>query len=104
MQKTRITLADGIEIEVQASEDERELIADADIDERLGAAIDAVRPVLIKTCKPVIEVWKELNKEMSMDEATVQLGLGFSAKGNVFIASGTADANLTVTLKLRPKD
>ena len=98
MSKTRITLQDGIEVEVEASEAERELIADSGVDERVDSAIDSVRPLLINACTPVVEVWKELNLEMSVSEAQVQLGLGFSAKGNVFIASGTASANLTVTL------
>lgn len=101
MPKSRITLQDGIEVE--ATERERELIADAGVDERVENAIDSVRPVLLKACKPVIEVWKELNQEMTLGEAKVTLGLGFSANGNVFIASGSASANLTLSLTLEPK-
>ena len=104
MSKTRITLADGIMVEVEATEEEREQVADSGMDERVDSAIDRVRPVLLKACKPVMEVWKELNKEMSVSQAEIELGLGFEAGGNVFIASGTAKANLTVRLTLTPKD
>jgi hypothetical protein len=46
---------------------------------------------------------EELNKDMTITDAKVEIGLGFGVSGGVFIAKGEASANLKVTLTLAPK-
>ena len=49
------------------------------------------------------DVWQELNQDMSVSEAEVEIGLGFEVEGNIFIAKGKTNASLTIRLKLKPK-
>lgn len=71
--------------------------------EQVDKAIDTVRPVLLKACRPVVSVWQELNKEMTIDNAEVELQLGFSAEGSVFLAKSKSSANLKIKLSISPK-
>ncbi|MCI5210409.1 MAG: hypothetical protein D3910_16835, partial [Candidatus Electrothrix sp. ATG2] len=71
--------------------------------DQVDKAIDTVRPVLLKACRPVVSVWQELNKEMCIDKAEVELQLGFSAEGSVFLAKSKGSANLKIKLSLSPK-
>ena len=98
-----IELEDGILMEVEAPEEELQQIAGGSA-EKVSNAIDAVKPILIKACKPITEVWQELNKDMDVSEVTVAIGLGFATEGNVFIAKGKANASLNISLKLKPKE
>jgi len=38
-----------------------------------------------------------------LEKAEVEIGIGFSAEGNIFIAKGKGSANLKVKLVLSPK-
>ncbi|NOQ35651.1 MAG: hypothetical protein GQ569_07115 [Methylococcaceae bacterium] len=97
-----IELEEGILVEVDVPEDQLQQISGGTPD-RVSNAIDAVKPILLKACKPIAEVWQELNKDMKIDEATVEIGLGFEAEGNIFIAKGKTNASLSISLKLKPK-
>jgi hypothetical protein len=41
---------------------------------------------------------------MEVEIAEVEVGIGFSAEGNSFIAKGSTSANLKVKLVLKPKE
>jgi hypothetical protein len=97
-----IELEDGLLVEVEVSPDQVNQIAGG-MPEQVDKAIDTVRPVLLKACRPVVSVWKELNKEMSIDKAEVELQLGFSAEGSVFLAKSKGSANLKIKLSISPK-
>jgi hypothetical protein len=102
MPKIEVELQDGIWVQVETSEPQLRRIVDKGAEKRLESGIEMIRPILLKACAPVIDVWKELNREMAIGQAQIELGIGFSAEGNVFIASGKATANLTVRLTLDP--
>jgi len=65
--------------------------------------IDRIKPILMKVAKPILEVYKELDKDMEVREAELELGLGFEAQGNLFITQAKGNANLKIKLKLAPK-
>jgi hypothetical protein len=97
-----IEMEDGLLVEVEAPEDQVNPISGG-VPEQVGQAIDTVRPVLLKACRPVVSVWQELNKEMTIDNAEVELQLGFSAEGSVFLAKSKGSANLKIKLSISPK-
>ncbi|MCP4697589.1 MAG: hypothetical protein GY862_12175 [Gammaproteobacteria bacterium] len=97
-----IELEDGTFVEVTIPGDQIEQISGGTA-ERVDGAVDRIKPILLKTCKPIMAVWEELNKEMTIDQAEVELGIGFEAEGGLFVAKGKANANLTVKLILKPK-
>ncbi len=97
-----IELEDGVLVEVEVPEEQLRQISGGG-SEKVDKTIESVKPLLMKACQPVVDVWQELNKNMEVCEAQVELALGFEAEGNVFIAKGKSNASLTVRLTLKPK-
>ncbi|MCI5191280.1 MAG: hypothetical protein D3905_16145 [Candidatus Electrothrix sp. AS4_5] len=95
-------MEDGLLVEVEVPQDQVNQIAGG-IPEQVDKAIDTVRPILLKACRPVVSVWQELNKEMTIDNVEVELQLGFSAEGSVFLAKSKGNANLKIKLSISPK-
>jgi hypothetical protein len=93
-----ITLKDGIRVEAEVSDNVRV----ASPTDKVDRTLDVIKPVLKKAVEPVVAVWKELNQEMKISEAQIELGFGFEASGDVFVASAKGNANFKVTLTLKP--
>lgn len=102
MTNSFIELQDNILIEVSPNEEQLQRISGSSSN-HVNNSIDAIKPLLLKACKPITEVWKELNKDMEIAEAKVEVSVGFEAEGNVFIAKGKSNAHLTLSLTLKPK-
>lgn len=99
-----IELEDGILMEVDVPENQVRQIAGGRREiTQVSNSINAIESILIKTCSPVANVLKELNKDMSVNEVEVEVELGLEAEGNFFIAKGKTNASLTIRLKLMPK-
>ena len=97
-----IKLDDGTLIEVEVPDRAAKEISGGAADRIENAAIDKIKPIVLKVCRPISEVWRELNKEMHIEQAEVELGLGFEAEGNLYITKAKGSANLKVTLILKP--
>lgn len=102
METRVVTLEDGTRIQIDVSDEQAQQIAGG-IDTIKGS-FDKVQPVLTKICRPLVNTWKELNKEMSIEQAEVELGLSFEGEGNLFVTKSTLGANLKVKLILKPKE
>jgi len=96
-----IELEDGLLVEVEATSDYAQEISGG-VAERVNATIDQVLPILIKICRPVVLAWKELNKEMYIDSAEVELSFSFEGEGNVYLAKVKSGANFNLKLTLKP--
>ncbi|MDX2244916.1 MAG: CU044_2847 family protein [Leptolyngbyaceae cyanobacterium bins.302] len=101
-----IQFNDGTLVEVEVLPDQVQPISGGAAD-RIRATVDEtldkVKPLLLKVCRPIKEVWGDLNQDMDIETAEVQVGLSFEAEGNVYIAKSKASSNLTVKLVLKPK-
>ena len=102
MKTQLIQLEDNIFVEVEAPQNQEYQISGG-MPEKVDKAIDTIRPVLLKACRPMMTVWKELNKDMSIDNVEIEIQLGFSAEGSVFLAKSSGSANLKVKLSISPK-
>lgn len=98
-----IKLEDGTLVEVEVLPGEAQQISGGSVAKRVESSFDAIKPTLINACRPITSVWQELNKEMQIDQAEVEIGLSFSLEGDVFVAKSKMDANLKVKLILKPK-
>jgi len=96
-----IKLKDGILVEIENSDNHVEQIAGG-LAKKVDENIDIIVPLLKRVISPLKNTFDELNKDMSIEKAEVELGLGFEAGGDVFIVKGKAKANLTVKLTLLP--
>lgn len=98
-----IELDDGLLVEVQADEDVPQRISSRNVD-RVDKALDQVQGLLKKAVTPVAAVWGELNRDLTIDRVEINLSLGFSAEGNLFIARGTATSSLGFKLTVKPSE
>jgi hypothetical protein len=98
-----VRLEDNTLVEIEALVDQAEQISGGMAD-KVNATLDKIKPILISVCKPITSAWHELNKDMHIEAAEVQLGLSFEGEGNIYITRSKAQANLTVKLILKPKD
>lgn len=97
-----IQLTDGTLIEVEANPDEVQQVAFS-LATSVDKTIERVKPILIHACQPVIEAWNDLSRQVSIEQAEVELGLSFEGEGNVYITKAKAGANLTIRLALKQK-
>ncbi len=102
MQSKLIRLKDDTLVEVTVSEGRAREISGG-LANRVDASFGKVKAILESVCKPISETWQELNRDLSVESAEVQLGLSFESEGNLFITSAKTGANLTVKLTLKPK-
>lgn len=98
-----IRLEDGLLIEVEAADDEPEQISGGSVAERVGSSFDVITPILRKVCTPIASTWKELNKEVYVEQAEVEIGLSFEGEGNIYITKAKTGANLKIKLVMKQK-
>jgi len=96
-----IQLQDGTLVEVEVDERQAKPISNRAAD-KVEAAIDGIHDTILKACKPLSAVWRELNKDLLIDQAEIELGLGFEAEGNLYITKAKGSANLVIKLTLKP--
>ena len=104
MSKKLIELNNGLMMEVEVPESEIEMISGGDdMVSKVQASMGTVETMLIQSVEPIINTYNTLNQEVTLEKAEVEIGIGFSAEGNVFVAKGSASANLKVKLVLSPQ-
>jgi len=104
MAKKLIELENGLLMEVEIPESEIEMISGGDdMVEKVESSMGTVEKMLVQSVQPIINTYNTLNQEVSLEKAEVEVGIGFSAEGNIFVAKGSANANLKVKLVLKPK-
>jgi len=105
MSKKLIELDNGLLMEVEIPQSEIEMISGGgDVVDKVQSSMGTIETMLLQSVQPVINAYKVLNQEIVLEKAEVEVGIGFSAEGNIFVAKGSANANLKVKLVLKPKD
>ena len=105
MSKKLIKLESGLMMEVEIPQSEIEMISGGsnDMIEKVESSMGTVEQILIQSVDPIVNAYNTLNQEVVLEKAEVEIGIGFSAEGNIFIAKGKGSANLKVKLVLAPK-
>jgi hypothetical protein len=67
--------------------------------ERVGASVDEAFDVVEKVVKSFNEHVKKFGQ--SLTDAEIEMGLGFTAKGSVYVVEAEAAATFKVTLKFK---
>jgi hypothetical protein len=98
-----IKLSDGTLVEVEVAPGEAQQISGGSVAKKVESNFEKIKPALMKVCSPLADVWKELNKDVEINQAEVEIGLSFSLEGDIYIVKSKADANLKVKLLLKPK-
>lgn len=91
-----ITLKDGIRIEAEVT-DSRVARKDGKVEQ----SIDSIRPALARVIQPVADAWNDLPERLRVEQAEIELGFGFEASGNLFVASSKGNVNIKVKLVVK---
>lgn len=102
MNSKLIRLEDGMFVEIEVPAGQAQPLAGGAAEIVNTKLLDKIQPILLNICRPITEVWKQLNQQMRIEQAEVELGLSFEGEGNLFITKSKAGANLTVKLVLKP--
>jgi hypothetical protein len=103
MSNKLIQLENDVLVEVEVPSDQAQQISGRFAD-RVNTTFEKIQPILIKLCRPITSAWKEINKDLQIEQAEVELGLSFEGEGNLYVTKSKAGANLTVKLVLKPKE
>ena len=98
-----IELADGTLIEVEVPSDQAQQISGGFAD-KVSATFDKIHSILVKTCRPITAAWQEINQDLDIEQAEIELGLSFEGEGNLYVTKSKAGANLTIKLVLKPRE
>ena len=97
-----IELEDGILVEAEVPEDEAQPIS-TNVIKEVKSSFAKVKPILISISRPIAEAWQEINKDMEIEQAEVEVGFNFEGQGNIYVTKAKAGTNLKVKLILKPK-
>ncbi len=97
-----VEFQDGLLVEVDVQGDQVREVSGR-FAQKVGATFEEVRPLIVKACRPIVSACQELNRDVEIDQAEVELGLSFEGEGNIYITKAKSTANLTVKLVLKPK-
>jgi len=98
-----IELEDGMLIEIEVPPDQARPITGGAAEKVLDATLDRITPMILKVARPVVNAWEQLNQEMHVDSADVELGFSFESEGNLYLAKASAGANIKITFSMRPQ-
>ena len=69
-----IELEDGILVEVEVAGDGVQQIAGG-IAEKVEATLSKIKPLLLKTCQPIVAAAKDLREDVGLEQIEVEVGL-----------------------------
>ena len=100
-----IRLEDNSLVEVIAAADDYEDISSGGTAAKhVQSALERVAPLLKQICKPIANTWEELNQDVSIEQAEVDIGLSFEGEGNIYMTRSKASATLNIKLIMKKKD
>lgn len=94
-----ITLPDGPQVEVDIADGRR---AVSTVGELATKGWNQIESVVRQVTGPFVNIYKDLSKEASISEISVDIGLAFEAGGSIFVVKTSGTANLRVSIKLKP--
>lgn len=96
-----IQLDDGLFVEIATTDGPQPI--SSKLAKKVKGAISNLEPVIADLCGPIAKLWKSVPDDVTLEEASVEVGVGFEAEGNIYVTKAKGSANLTVTLKFKPK-
>jgi Trypsin-co-occurring domain 1 len=100
-----LRLSDGIIIQIDGPPEYRQEMHTSTA-EQVGTNMQKAADTVGRILKPLAEtlggVYNTLNAPVALDAAEIELGLSFSAEGNLFVASSKAEGTLKVKMTFKP--
>jgi hypothetical protein len=100
-----LELDDGVIVEIGGPDDAREEMHTSTA-ERVDTTMEIVGTMLRRILAPIGDAFNGLQQSLAvpieLSEAEVEIGLSFSAEGNLFVAKSKAEGTLHVKVSFRP--
>lgn len=100
-----IELRDKIIVEVGSPGEKRQEMHGADL-ERVDATMELVGDLIEKIARPIGQSFRDmrtaLDVPIEVGSAELEIGVSFSAEGNLFVAKATTEGSLKLTIVFRP--
>ncbi len=98
-----IQLEDGILVEVETSENDPQKVSGGMV-RHVQASLDQISPIMTAVVAAITRSWHEIEEDMDVHSASVELGLNFEGEGTVYIAKAKVGSTLTLKLEFTPKN
>jgi hypothetical protein len=96
-----IKLNDGIEVEVEVSSEEAQLISHNTITD---SSINQIQSLISGVCTPIGQTLNSIAKDIDIESTKVTIGVKVGVEGNFILAKSSAGANIQVEMTLRMKN
>ena len=104
MSKKLIEMENGLIMEVEIQDNKvSQISSKGDVIKKVKSSMQRVEEMLVQSVKPIEHAYKTLNRDVCLEKAEIEIGIGFTFEGNAFIVKGNSSANLKVKLILSPK-
>lgn len=64
--------------------------------ERVEQTFDTIRDLVIRSCRPLNQAFRTLQREGQASEAEVEFGVNFTTKGNIYVVESSGNASFRV--------
>jgi hypothetical protein len=100
-----IELKDRVIVEVGSPGEERVEMHSATL-ERVDSSMKVIGDVVDRIVRPIGDSFRDMQKALNVpievEKAEVEIGLSFSAEGNIFITKAKAEGSLSVKIVFTP--
>jgi hypothetical protein len=100
-----LELADGVIIEIGGAQDVREEMHTSTaelVDTTMNMVTQKLRKILTPIANSFHSLYDAVDVPVEIESAEVELGVSFSAEGNVFVAKSKAEGTMKVTVTFKP--
>jgi len=97
-----IELKGGIFVEVESTKSGPVPIAGGLAEKVSNTFEGAIKPLMLKIANSLSGIWKDINQDVDIETAEVELGIGFEVEGNVYVAKSNSSAAFKIKLILKP--
>jgi hypothetical protein len=91
----------GIFVEVVIEEGRREELSKSKLPSKLGEGLAVLRTAIQAVACEAAEAIKQLRHQFDVPEIEIEVGLGITAEGNVYVVKGTSSANFKVKFSIK---
>lgn len=95
-----IKLEDGTFVEVEVAGDEVQQISGG-LAKKVDTTLNKIKPVLLKTCQPIVAAVKELREDIDLEQVEVEVGLSFDIEGNIYVTKTKFGANVLLRMTIK---
>lgn len=97
-----VQFQDGVIVEIIHETEEMRAISGGAA-RKLSSAFSAAGEMITRAMKSIVASTADGLRDAGVSEAEIELGIGFSAEGQVYVAKAAGEGNIKITIKVAAK-